>query len=48
MTRAERTTTDIVGALENGLPTLSTSARHFLRDRPREARLAVTVALAGC
>ena len=45
MARVERTTTEIMDVLASGLPTLSTSARHFLRDRPREARLAVAVAL---
>ena len=45
MARVERTTTEIMGVLANGLPALSASARHFLRDRPREARLAVAAAL---
>ena len=45
MDRVERTTAEIMGVLENGLPALSTSARDFLRERPREARLAVAAAL---
>ena len=45
MARVERTTTEIMGVLAHGLPALSTSARHFLRDRPREARLADAAAL---
>ena len=34
-----------MGFLEEGLPALSRGARAFVRDRPREARLAVTAAL---
>ena len=45
MARVERTTTEDMCVLANGLPAFSTSARHFLRDRPREARLAVAAAL---
>ena len=36
---------ETMGFLEEGLPALSRSARAFVRHRPREARLAVTVAL---
>ena len=36
---------DASGFLEAGLPALSRSARAFVRHRPREARLAVIVAL---
>ncbi|MCY4486573.1 MAG: helix-turn-helix domain-containing protein [Deltaproteobacteria bacterium] len=34
-----------MGLLAEGLPGLSSSARHFVRDHPREAHLAVAVAL---
>ena len=36
---------EMMGFLEEGIPALSRSARAFVRHRPREARLAVTVAL---
>ena len=36
---------DIVGFLVEGIPTLSQSAKEFVLKRPREARLAVAVAL---
>ena len=38
-------TTETMGFLEEGIPALSRSAREFVRHRPREARLAVAVAL---
>ena len=36
---------ETMGFLEKGFPALSRSAREFIRHHPREARLAVTVAL---
>ena len=36
---------DVVGFLVEGIPALSQSAREFVLQRPREARLAVVVAL---
>ena len=34
-----------MGFLRKGLPTLSSGARDFIREHPREARMAVAVAL---
>ena len=45
MARATRATTETMGFLEGGIPALSRSARDFVRHHPREARLAVAVAL---
>ena len=45
MARASRAMTETMGLLEEGIPALSRSARDFVRHHPREARLAVAVAL---
>ena len=45
MAKPSGTTGETMGFLEKGFPALSRSAREFVRHRPREARLAVTVAL---
>ena len=45
MGRAAESTTRAEGFRVEGLPGLSRSARDFLRQRPREARLVVTAAL---
>ena len=45
MSRATGATTERMGFLEEGIPALSRSAREFVRHHPREARLAVAVAL---
>ena len=45
MVKPTGATKEAMGLLAEGFPALSTSAREFVRDHPREARLAVTVAL---
>ena len=45
MTKTDGATKEAMGLLAEGLPALSSSAREFVRHHPREARLAVTVAL---
>lgn len=45
MARSTELTTETLGFLKEGIPALSRSAREFVRHRPREARLAVAVAL---
>ena len=45
MARSTGLTTETMGFLKEGIPALSRSAREFVRHRPREARLAVAVAL---
>ena len=45
MARSTGLTTETMGFLKEGIPTLSRSARKFVRHRPRKARLAVAVAL---
>ena len=45
MARATGVTTETIGFLKEGMPVLSQSAREFVRHHPREARLAVAVAL---
>ena len=45
MSKSTGATVDVVGFLVEGIPALSQSAKEFVRQRPREARLAVAVAL---
>ena len=45
MARSTGLTVETMGFLKEGIPALSRSAREFVRHRPREARLAVAVAL---
>ena len=45
MAKSSGSTREEMGFLVEGLPILSSSARNFVRHHPREARLAVTVAL---
>lgn len=45
MVKPRGTMNETMGFLEEGFPVLSPSARAFVRHRPREARLAVAVAL---
>ena len=45
MARSSGSTTETMGFLKEGIPALSRSAREFVRHHPREARLAVAVAL---
>ena len=45
MSRATGATKETIGFLTEGMPALSRNAREFLRHHPREARLAVAVAL---
>ena len=45
MGRSTGSTREAMGFLVEGFPVLSSSAREFVRDHPREARLAVVVAL---
>ncbi len=45
MGRSTGSTKEAMGFLVEGFPVLSSSAREFVRDHPREARLAVVVAL---
>ena len=45
MAKPSGTMSETMSFLEEGLTALSSSARAFVRHRPREARLAVTVAL---
>ena len=45
MAKQSGTVKDTMGLLAKGFPALSSSAKAFVRHRPREARLAVTAAL---
>lgn len=45
MPKSTGATVDVVGFLVEGIPALSQSAKEFVLQRPREARLAVAVAL---
>ena len=45
MARQSGTTSEAIGLLAEDIPSLSSSARNFVRHHPREARLAVAVAL---
>ena len=45
MTKSSGLTGEAMRFLENGFPALSRNAQEFVRHRPREARLAVAVAL---
>ena len=45
MARANRSVNEVMGFLAKELPALSSGARDFLRRRPRDARMAVAIAL---
>ena len=45
MPRANRSVSEVMGFLARELPALSSGAKDFLRRRPRDARMAVAVAL---
>ena len=45
MARADRSVSEVMGSLAKELPALSSGAKDFLRRRPRDARMAVAVAL---
>ena len=45
MAKSDGSTRAAMGFLVEGFPGLSSTARHFVRDHPREAHLAVAVAL---
>ena len=45
MARAVRSVSEVMGSLAKEIPALSSGAKDFLRRRPRDARMAVAVAL---
>ena len=45
MARADRSVSEVIRLLAQELPALSSGAKDFLRRRPRDARMAVAVAL---